>query len=186
MRPSWTRVSHCWWRYLRAAWRATTGQEELNSKQLPHCAGIKPKTLFRLDRLSATELHPQPPAVVLLGIRGPAVLDSTQGNANLRVPTLPGAGGESESEKRGRSPEDTEGSGQSQAHSEPVTAQQTAELSSPVWAVGVVGDGQRNTCPSSKAGGGGHVGVAGTVARPLLFPLCHLTMATGNTLAGLR
>lgn len=30
------------------------------------------------------------------------------------------------------------------------------------------------------------MGVAGTVARPLPFPLCHLTMATSNTLAGLR
>lgn len=84
-------------------------------------------------------------------------------------------------------------SNQDQANGSP--ADDRSLLLHRLWAVfihsehslwGVVGDRQRNTCPSSKAGGGGHVGVAGTVARPLLFPLCHLTMATSNTLAGLR
>lgn len=76
------------------------GQEELNTGSFPttcyfnvlfSIAGIKPKILCRLDQTlpSATELHPQSPAIVPLRIERPAVLDSSQEDTNFRVPILP-------------------------------------------------------------------------------------------------
>lgn len=43
-------------------------------------------------RSSATDLHSQPPATVLFGIKGTCCL-SSQENTNFRVPVLPGANG---------------------------------------------------------------------------------------------